>query len=67
VLTTSQIAASNLRFGDGVTQEIGMDFANMKATKVRPVVSNSKGRSECSSNEPRLACSPTRMLQSSCP
>jgi len=29
-----EVAASNLRFGDGVTREVGMDFANMKATKV---------------------------------
>ncbi|KAH8830865.1 alcohol dehydrogenase [Flagelloscypha sp. PMI_526] len=28
------VAASNLRFGDGVTQEVGMDLKNMKATKV---------------------------------
>ncbi len=31
-----EIAASNLRFGHGVTKEIGMDFANLKATKARP-------------------------------
>jgi len=29
-----EVAASNLRFGAGVTREVGMDFANMKATKV---------------------------------
>ncbi|CAK5262718.1 unnamed protein product [Mycena citricolor] len=29
-----EVAASNLRFGDGVTQEVGMDLANMKARKV---------------------------------
>ncbi|KAI0322445.1 iron-containing alcohol dehydrogenase 1 [Amylostereum chailletii] len=29
-----EVAASNLRFGDGVTREVGMDFKNMKATKV---------------------------------
>src|SRR5258708_5160864 len=29
-----EIAASNLRFGAGVTREVGMDFANGKATKV---------------------------------
>lgn len=29
-----QVAASNLRFGDGVTREVGMDLKNMKATKV---------------------------------
>ncbi|KAH7097439.1 alcohol dehydrogenase [Auriculariales sp. MPI-PUGE-AT-0066] len=29
-----EIAASNLRFGDGVISEIGMDFANQKATKI---------------------------------
>jgi hydroxyacid-oxoacid transhydrogenase len=28
-----EVAASNLRFGAGVTREVGMDFANMKATK----------------------------------
>ncbi|KZP17276.1 Dehydroquinate synthase-like protein, partial [Athelia psychrophila] len=29
-----EVAASNLRFGDGVTKEVGMDLKNMKATKV---------------------------------
>ncbi|KAJ7179171.1 alcohol dehydrogenase [Mycena filopes] len=29
-----EVAASNLRFGDGVTREVGMDLANMKARKV---------------------------------
>lgn len=29
-----EVAASNLRFGQGVVREVGMDFANMKATKV---------------------------------
>ncbi|KAJ7276397.1 iron-containing alcohol dehydrogenase 1 [Mycena haematopus] len=29
-----EVAASNLRFGDGVTQEVGMDLSNMKARKV---------------------------------
>lgn len=29
-----QVAASNLRFGDGVTAEVGMDLKNMKARKV---------------------------------
>ncbi|KIP12707.1 hypothetical protein PHLGIDRAFT_123800 [Phlebiopsis gigantea 11061_1 CR5-6] len=29
-----EIAAANLRFGEGVTREVGMDFKNMKATKV---------------------------------
>ena len=29
-----EVAASNLRFGAGVTREVGMDFANVKATKV---------------------------------
>jgi hydroxyacid-oxoacid transhydrogenase len=28
------MACSNIRYGAGVTQEVGMDFANMKATKV---------------------------------
>jgi hydroxyacid-oxoacid transhydrogenase len=28
------MAASNIRFGEGVTKEVGMDFANMKARKV---------------------------------
>lgn len=31
-----EVAASNLRFGQGVVREVGMDFANMKAKKVRP-------------------------------
>jgi hydroxyacid-oxoacid transhydrogenase len=30
-----EVAASNLRFGDGVTAEVGMDLKNMKASKVR--------------------------------
>ena len=30
-----QVAAANLRFGDGVTAEVGMDLKNMKARKVR--------------------------------
>lgn len=35
-------AASNIRFGQGVTREVGMDFANMKAKRVRSgVVSSS--------------------------
>ncbi|KAJ6613448.1 alcohol dehydrogenase [Mycena sp. CBHHK59/15] len=29
-----EVAASNLRFGDGVTREVGLDLANMKARKV---------------------------------
>jgi hypothetical protein len=29
-----KVAASNLRFGDGVTAEVGMDLKNMKARKV---------------------------------
>lgn len=29
-----EVAASNIRFGQGVVREVGMDFANMKATKV---------------------------------
>lgn len=29
-----EVAASNLRFGDGVTLEVGMDLKNMKARKV---------------------------------
>ncbi|UZJ57391.1 hypothetical protein CBS101457_006711 [Exobasidium rhododendri] len=29
-----ELAASNIRFGEGVTKEVGMDFANMKARKV---------------------------------
>ncbi|KAF9009069.1 alcohol dehydrogenase [Cyathus striatus] len=29
-----EVAASNLRFGDGVTAEVGMDLKNMKARKV---------------------------------
>ncbi|SPO46222.1 probable alcohol dehydrogenase [Moesziomyces antarcticus] len=29
-----ELAASNVRFGEGVTNEVGMDFANMKARKV---------------------------------
>lgn len=29
-----QVAASNLRFGEGVTREVGMDFKNMRARKV---------------------------------
>ena len=28
------MAAANLRFGDGVTREVGMDLKNMKARKV---------------------------------
>jgi hypothetical protein len=34
VTPPTQVAASNLRFGDGVTREVGMDLKNMKATKV---------------------------------
>lgn len=29
-----EVAASNLRFGKGVTREVGLDFANLKAKKV---------------------------------
>ncbi|EJD48416.1 iron-containing alcohol dehydrogenase 1, partial [Auricularia subglabra TFB-10046 SS5] len=29
-----EVAAANLRFGDGVTSEVGMDFKNQKATKI---------------------------------
>jgi len=29
-----EMACSNIRYGNGVTQEVGMDFANMKAKKV---------------------------------
>ncbi|KZV61019.1 iron-containing alcohol dehydrogenase 1 [Peniophora sp. CONT] len=29
-----EVAASNLRFGDGVTREVGMDFKNMNARKI---------------------------------
>lgn len=34
VVFYTQVAASNLRFGDGVTAEVGMDLKNMKARKV---------------------------------
>jgi hydroxyacid-oxoacid transhydrogenase len=37
VVNPIQVAASNLRFGDGVTREVGMDLKNMKATKVSTV------------------------------
>ena len=33
-LRNAQVAAANLRFGDGVTAEVGMDLKNMKARKV---------------------------------
>lgn len=33
-----EVAASNLRFGDGVTAEVGMDLKNMKARKVLAMV-----------------------------
>lgn len=33
-LISEQVAGSNLRFGDGVTMEVGMDLANMKPRKV---------------------------------
>jgi hypothetical protein len=39
-VTPTQVAASNLRFGDGVTREVGMDLKNMKATKVGSVFSD---------------------------
>ena len=29
-----QMACSNIRYGPGVTQEVGMDFANMKSKHV---------------------------------
>jgi hydroxyacid-oxoacid transhydrogenase len=29
-----EVAASNLRFGEGVTREVGFDFANLGAKKV---------------------------------
>ncbi|KAL7006139.1 hypothetical protein EMMF5_004260 [Cystobasidiomycetes sp. EMM_F5] len=29
-----EVSAANLRYGDGVTREVGMDLANQKATKV---------------------------------
>ncbi|EGG04526.1 uncharacterized protein MELLADRAFT_44184 [Melampsora larici-populina 98AG31] len=29
-----EVSAAQLRFGDGVTKEVGLDFKNMKATKV---------------------------------
>ena len=32
--TVWQVAAAHLRFGEGVTREVGMDFKNMKARKV---------------------------------
>ena len=34
-LKPRQVAASNLRFGEGVTAEVGMDLKNMKARKAR--------------------------------
>lgn len=34
VLITNKVAAANLRFGDGVAREVGMDFKNMQARKV---------------------------------
>ncbi len=37
-LRFSQVAAANLRFGDGVTAEVGMDLKNMKARKVRHAI-----------------------------
>ena len=38
-----QVAASNLRFGDGVTAEVGMDLKNLKATKVRAETVSEEG------------------------
>ena len=32
-----QVSAANLRFGDGATREVGMDFKNMGAKKVRRI------------------------------
>jgi len=32
-----EMACSNIRFGEGVTKEVGMDFANMKAKKLAVV------------------------------
>ena len=36
--TVRQVAAAHLRFGEGVTREVGMDFKNMKARKVSTLV-----------------------------
>lgn len=33
-----EVAAANLRFGEGVTREVGMDLKNMRATKVRSFI-----------------------------
>lgn len=40
----SQVAAANLRFGDGVTAEVGMDLKNMKARKVRLLATKLRAR-----------------------
>ena len=36
-----KVAASNLRFGDGVTMEVGMDLKNMNPRKVRRYIAAS--------------------------
>lgn len=43
-LMFSQVAAANLRFGDGVTAEVGMDLKNMKARKVRLLATKLRAR-----------------------
>ena len=47
----SQVAAANLRFGDGVTAEVGMDLKNMKARKVRLVVAYAPSPIRCSHDQ----------------
>lgn len=52
IIIPLKVAASNLRFGEGVTREVGMDLKNMKARKVcltatsplRPCISTPPGR-----------------------
>lgn len=60
-----QVAASNLRFGDGVSREVGMDLKNMKATKVR--VHQTRKEYRLFTRWARLESSQTPTLQSSNP
>ena len=39
-----EMAASNIRFGAGVTREVGMDLADMGARRVRVVTDPIVGR-----------------------
>ena len=60
VILPLQVSAANLRFGDGATREVGMDFKNMDAKKVYEFSALVEDVDRAASDL-RLACLPTQI------